>query len=86
MIGLVILLVLVLLVLAVAFLRLGAAAGYDETGAGRRSGSARPGLRSILSPKRRRESGRQRPRRKPPKRKSGQPSRRRTRKRPAAKP
>ena len=32
MIGLVILLVLVLLVLAVAFLRLGAAAGYDETG------------------------------------------------------
>ena len=34
MIGLVILLVLVLLVLAVAFLRLGAAAGYDETGAG----------------------------------------------------
>ena len=32
MIGLVILLVLILLVLAVAFLRLGAAAGYDETG------------------------------------------------------
>ena len=32
MIGLVILPVLILLVLAVAFLRLGAAAGYDETG------------------------------------------------------